>query len=131
MNLGKTMSVRLKGFVCLLFAVALMFFSPAASHAASGMHGAHHAVPTSFDEGHARDATSSHSMHGSSGAMSHADENDQASGQCCSGICVSVILGEADIVFVEHTTLGIYLMLHERTASLEASSLLRPPQHLI
>ncbi len=63
--------------------------------------------------------------------MSHADEDEQASGQCCSSICVSVILDETDSVFVEQTTTGKYQTLHEQSASLAAPGFLRPPQHLI
>jgi len=134
MKSKKTIVACLKALSHLVIVCALLFLPTSATHAASGMHGDHHVASVSSDQidmGHAHAADSSDSMHGKSNSASKDGEQDQASGKCCNGICFSVVLDEADGVFVERTATGRYLVLHMQTASLEASGFLRPPQSLI
>jgi hypothetical protein len=129
-----TFSAYLKAVSYLVIVCALLFLPTSATHAASGMHGDHHVASVSSDQvdmGHAHGADSSGSMHGKSSSASKDGEQDRASGQCCNGICVSVVLEEVDGVFVERTASRRYLVLHMQTASLEESGFLRPPQFLI
>jgi hypothetical protein len=65
------------------------------------------------------------------GNLSQADGDDEASGQCCSGICLSVVLAETGIVHVDQIASDLYQTLHEQTKSVEPSGFLRPPQYLI
>jgi len=76
-------------------------------------------------------ASSPHAMHGVSDPAQHADAEKHDSGQCCSGICISVFLEESGPVFADQITVNKYLTLHEQTSSLEVTGFLRPPQHLI
>ena len=120
-----TFSDVLKAIACIALAMALVFFPPSASHAASGMHGDHHAVSA-----HADDAHSSH-MHEKSAPVLNVADTDQSAGQCCSGICLSVDLVGYGSVFVDQATSDKHLSPHTQTRSIEPSGFLRPPQHLI
>lgn len=134
MKLKNTISTWLKTLACLAFAFALVLSPPSASHAASGMHGDHHAVPVSADHSdanHVHDADSSISEHEQHASGSDMDADDQASGQCCSSICLSAVLDENGHDFEVQVTSGKYLTLHAQTASVEPSGFLRPPQFLI
>lgn len=134
MILKNAISEALKVLACLGLSLALVFFPPSASHAASDVHGDHLAAsenPDHGDAGHAYGAGSSNSMHGKCGSVSQTDDAEQASGQCCSGICLSVVLSEIGSVFVDQITSDKYLTLHARKNSTEPSGFLRPPQHLI
>lgn len=126
--------VWLKAFTCLSFALALVFSAPSASHAATGMHdGGHAAITTSVDtvDSHARHEISSTTHYKVPVITSKSDDEKQSSGECCNGICISVALTEADTVFVEQSTVEVYLMLYAQTNSIESSGFLRPPQILI
>ncbi|TDE32856.1 hypothetical protein [Antarcticimicrobium sediminis] len=124
----------LKALSYLVIACALVFLPPSTAHAASGMHNNQLVASISADHTvaeHAHGATSLGSKHDKSGSASKADHEDQGTGQCCSGICVSGMLTEPGAAFVAHATRGKYLMLNGRTASIKPSGFLRPPQHLI
>lgn len=134
MKLKNTISTSLKTLACLAFVFALVLSPPSASHAASGMHGDHHAAPASSDYGdtiHARDADSSIAEHEQHASGSDMDADDKASSQCCSGICLSAVLDESGHDIEVQFTSGKYLTLHAQTASVEPSDFLRPPQFLI
>lgn len=134
MKSKNTISTWLKVLACLAFAFALVLSPPSASHAASGMHGDHHAAPVSADHSdkdHVHVADSSISEHEHHASGSDMDADDQASGQCCSGICLSAVLDENGHDFEVQVTNGKYLTLHAQAASVEPSGFLRPPQTLI
>ncbi|PVA09016.1 hypothetical protein DC366_15760 [Pelagivirga sediminicola] len=130
----KTIAACLKALSYLAIICALMFLPSSATHAASGIHGDHHAASVSSDQAvpkHAHEAASSESMHGASGSASQADQKDQASGQCCNGLCVSVVLDDTDIPFVKQATRDKYLMVLAQPDSIEPTGFLRPPLYLI
>lgn len=124
----------LKTTACFAFAFALVFFPPSASHAASGMHGGHHAVSANADheaKGHKHDEQSSTVEYAKCGSVSNNSEEDHSAGQCCSGICLSVVLTENAVALVDHPTAGRYLMPDAQSRSVVGSGFLRPPQLLI
>jgi hypothetical protein len=98
------------------------------------MHGNHHTVASSSDHAdgaHAHETASSASLHETCGSMSMSDDGEQSSTQCCSGICLSVVLIETGSGFSDHVTSSRYPTRHAQTTSIEPSGFLRPPQHLI
>jgi hypothetical protein len=134
MKLKNTISTWPKTLACLAFVFALVLSPPSASHAASGMHGDHHAAPVSADHSdanHVHDEDLSISEHEQHASISNMGTDDQTSGQCCSDICLSAILNDRKHDFAVHVAGGKYLRLHAQTASVEPSGLLRPPQFLI
>lgn len=134
MKLKNTISVWIKAFTCLSFALALVFSAPSASHAASGMHGVEHSGTESSD--HKVDSQT----HSAMPAMSHdyvpvvapeTGDESQTSSECCSGICISVAITDSDVFSVGQATNEEFLMLHAQTNSIDSSGFLRPPQFLI
>jgi hypothetical protein len=124
----------LKVLSCLAFALALVFSPPSASHAASGLHDDHQMASVILDHvnnSHSHDAMSSTSFNNESNSTSKSGDDEQSSTQCCSGICLSVVLIETGIVFGDEATSSVDLTLHAQTASIEPSGFLRPPQFLI
>ncbi len=129
-----TISAFLNALACLALALALVMSPPSASHAGSGMHSDHHASGCQNDHkngGHEHGSMSSVAAHDGCGSISKAENGDDSSGQCCSGICLSVVLDNTVGIFVEQATSGKYLTLHAQTNSIEPSGFLRPPQLLI
>ncbi len=134
MILKNTILAWLKTFACIAFAFALVLSPPSASHAASGMHDDNHSVSVCADHGdvsHVHGTASSTSVHDTCGSDPRADDKDQSSGSCCSGICISDMVSEIEFVFFEQASNGEYLSLHAQNASFELPGFLRPPQFLI
>lgn len=134
MELRNTISVWLNVLACFAFAFALVFFPPSASHAASGMHGDHHSVSVGSSHGagdHVHAEQTSGAAQVKYDSISMDSDEDQTSGQCCSGICLAVVLIENGPVPVNLPTTGRYLMPDAQTRSVVASGFLRPPQFLI
>ncbi len=133
MKSKKTIFAYLKALSYLVIVCASVFLPPSATHAASGIHGGHHVASVSSDHAvatHAHGAASANSIHGASESASKADHEDQASGQCCSGICVSVVLDETYIAFVEHAERDRYRTIYAQPESVEPTGFLRPPLYL-
>jgi hypothetical protein len=129
-----TISDWVKSLACIAFAFALVLSPPTASHADSGVHGNHHAIPSSGDfdvEGHDHGANSSTHKYAEHSSASDTLGDEQKSEQCCSDICVLAVLNETANDFAIHVEGGKYLILHAQRASVELSGLLRPPQFLI
>jgi hypothetical protein len=119
---------------CVAVALALVIFPPSASHAASGLHNDHHAASNSIDHvstGHKKVEVAPPSATGMCVTISETSDNEASSSQCCSGICLSVVLTENGTAFVEQALSGRYLTRHTQTASTDPTSFLRPPQYLI
>lgn len=124
----------LKALMCLCFVFALVFSPPSASHAASGMHGNHHVIAASqvhSDDAHSHGTTASASLHETCGFVSTADDGDQSSTQCCSGICLSIALIETDSGSSGNVKRGRYDTLQAQATSIKPAGFLRPPQFLI
>lgn len=120
----------LKTLACIAFAFALVLSPPSASHAASGMHGDNHTVSVSFDGGdsnHVHDADASIFKTTTHADASEVDDNEQTSRKCCSDICLSAVLNESGDDIAIQVTNSKYLTLAARTASIEPSGFLRPP----
>lgn len=123
-----------KAIACFAVAFALVFFPPSASHAASGMHGDHHAVSANEvheTAGHKHGEQSSTGEYAKCGSVSNSTDEDRAGGQCCSEICLSVVLSENAVALIDRPTASRYLMPDAQTRSVVASGFLRPPQSLI
>ena len=134
MKLKNTISAWIKTLACFAFAFALVLSPPSASHAASGTHGDNHAVPQISDHGdlnHVHDADLSISKHVSHASTSNTGDKEQASAQCCSGVCFSAVLFENEHDLEVQVASDKYLALHAQTASVDPSGFLRPPQFLI
>ncbi len=134
MKSKKTIFASLKALSYLVIICALVFLPPSATHAAFGIHGDQHGASDHSDHAvakHAHDAASANSMHGADKSASTADQEDEASGQCCSGICVSAVLDETDIAFARHAERGKYRTVLAQPDSIEPTGFLRPPLHLI
>ena len=122
--------VVIKTFLCLVLILTLALLAPSASHATSGMHGDYHAMISQADD---QDAEHMHKFaqpkapHGDCGAVAETAADAESSGQCCSGVCFSVFLGDTVSDFVEQATSGKYLTLHAQAESIEPSGFLRPP----
>lgn len=134
MDMKNILSSWLKAIACFAFALALMFFPPSASHAASTMHDGHHAVSVSAEHSpamHAQGEQASLADHGQCGTPSVEAEDEQAAGKCCNGICLSVYLPETAVTLAEQPSTSKHLMPSEQTRSVAAPGFLRPPQILI
>lgn len=131
---GLPISALYKALTCLALVLTLVFAPPSASHAGAGMHGDHHASATQHDndavDGSSRDI-SSHTTYSSCGSTSASTSDDESTGQCCSGICFSVVLDETTGDAAIQPTDGKYLTLHAQADSIEPAGFLRPPQFLI
>jgi hypothetical protein len=98
------------------------------------MHGDNHVVSANADHevaGHKHGEQSSAVEYAKCGSVSDSVDKDQAGGQCCSGICFSVVLTENAVALVALPTANRYLMPNAQTRSVAASGFLRPPQYLI
>lgn len=129
-----TISAWLKALASLAFVLALVLSPPSASHAASGMHGDHHAAPVSSDHSdanHVHDGASSISNQEQHASISNMGADDLSSGQYCNDICLSAVLNDSGHNFVVQVSGGKYQPLHAQAASVEPSGFLRPPQFLI
>ncbi|RKE93577.1 hypothetical protein C8N30_2650 [Sulfitobacter guttiformis] len=126
---GSTIAL-LKTFACAAFAFALVLLPPSASHASSNMHDSHHTVSDRADHS-GMDHGAAAVTQPECGALASSDGKDHVGGKCCSGICSSVVLGEAATVFARQSTSGRYLPLNPQMNSVEQSGFLRPPQFLI
>jgi hypothetical protein len=134
MKAKNIISIVLNATACIAFALALVFFPPSASHAASGMHDDHQTVSIEVDHGdmdHTHDDASSIAMLDKSEPVSKTDSSDQTSSNCCNGVCLSFALAENGPVIVEQVASNLRLTLHAQTKSVEPSGFLRPPQYLI
>lgn len=114
---------------CVGFAFALVFSPPSAAHASSGMHDSHQTVSHDVDH--------NGSQHGmvaqtddaeKSERVSGLDDGEHTSASCCSGICVTVVLNESDLLTPINVSGGRHLLFHSEAKSNESSSFLRPPQ---
>jgi hypothetical protein len=134
MDLKSIIHLWTKAVACLAFAVSLMFFPPSASHAASGMHGEQHSIAATADHGTAAHEHGHQSLkmnHDKNDAMPVSGEDDHAGANCCSGICLSVVLTENRVILGDDSSTSRYLMPDAQTRSVVASGFLRPPQFLI
>ncbi|MCQ0092993.1 hypothetical protein FGD77_15165 [Roseovarius sp. M141] len=134
MPLKKIISACPKGLSYLAVICALMFLPPSATHAASGMHGDQHGATAHSDHAvakHAHGATSANSTHGASEGASQGEHEKAASGECCSGICTSVVLDESGFAFARHAERGKYRTVLAQPDSIEPTGFLRPPLYLI
>ncbi len=126
------MSRFLKMLACVAFAFALVFSPPSAAHASSGMHDSNKSMSHGVDH--------NGSQHGmvsrtddveKSERVSGLDDGDHTSSSCCSGICVTVVLNESDLLTRIRVSGDRQLLLHSDAKSNDSSSFLRPPQALI
>ncbi|WP_113911810.1 hypothetical protein [Roseovarius dicentrarchi] len=134
MSPRKTISACLKGLSYLAIICALMFLPPSASHAASGMHGDQHGAAAHSAhsvEKHAHGAASANLMHDASESASQGEHEKAAAGECCSGLCVSVVLDDSGIAFARHAGRGKYRTVRAQPDSIESAGFLRPPLYLI
>lgn len=134
MSPRKTISACLKGLSYLAIICALMVLPPSATHAASGMHGHQHGAAAHLNhsvEKHAHGAASANHMHDASGSASQGEHEKAASGECCSGLCASVVLDESGIAFVRHAERGKYRTVRAQPDSIDPAGFLRPPLYLI
>lgn len=131
---GLPISTLYKALTCLVLVLTLVFAPPSASHAGAGMHGDQHASTSHHDHdasgGSINDA-SSHAKHASCGSTSASTSDDESTGQCCSGICFSVVLDETTGDAAIQPTGEKYLTLYAQSDSIKPSGFLRPPQFLI
>lgn len=98
------------------------------------MHGDHHAISANEVHeiaGHKHGEHSSTVEYAKCGSVANETDEDHAAGQCCSGICLSVVLTENAVALAEHPTASRYLMPDAQSRSFAASGFLRPPQFLI
>ena len=132
-----TIMALLKALACAVFVFAMVLTPPTAAHASSGMHDglndmpdhAHHADHDSVGQDGA--VHSLNVMHDKNDLGSTTDDEHHASGQCCNGICISVVLGESGLVIAGQVKSGEYLSPHTQSRSVVPSGFLRPPQYLI
>jgi hypothetical protein len=132
MCIYRAISALVKSFAIVAVALAVVFSPPSAAHAASGMHAnqhsaAAHAVVQS--EIHTHDM--SQAVAAGVAVGSKAAASDDASGNCCSGVCFSVVLNNTHPDSKQTASTGRYIVLDAQTASVEPSGVLRPPQFLI
>ncbi|WP_152541081.1 hypothetical protein [Sulfitobacter noctilucae] len=131
----RSISSLYKVLTCLALVLTLVFAPPSASHAGAGMHdGGHHASATQHDHD-ASDGSisymSSHATQSSCGSTSASPSDDESTGQCCSGICSSVVLDDTTVDAAIQPTGEKYLTLYAQSDSIKPSGFLRPPQSLI
>jgi hypothetical protein len=134
MILRSTISSWIKAIALTAFAFALVFFPPSASHAASGMHADHHVVAVASDHGvigHDHGDMAPIDAHTKHGAPTTDDKGDASTGNCCNGICLSVVLLENTVTQRDVTVIGTYRIPNAQARSLVAHGFLRPPQFLI
>jgi hypothetical protein len=134
MYMNRSISALLQALACFVFALALVFSPPSASHAASSMPGENFSLDSQTDsqeDATAYGAISFALTHAECGSVSKSADGDDAAGQCCSGTCFSVMLDNTVGIFVEQMTSDKYLVLYAQTNSIEQSGFLRPPQFLI
>ncbi|WP_073145971.1 MULTISPECIES: hypothetical protein [Litoreibacter] len=125
----------LRAVACFAFALALVFFPPAVTHAGSGAHGANQVVSQSTDgtvTDHSEGVdTVNSTAHLNCNSVSTTGDDEPSSGQCCNGICLLIVLDEVETLDIEQVGRTQHLRLHEQTKSVEMSGFLRPPQSLI
>ncbi|WP_154666818.1 hypothetical protein [Litoreibacter arenae] len=132
----KTTAIKaLRAVACFAFALALVFFPPAVSHAGSGAHGEIQVVSQSTfstvtDHSEGVDAVTS-TVHLNCSSVSMTGDDEPSSGQCCNGICLLVVLDEVETLDIEQVAKTRHLGLHEQAKSVEMTGILRPPQSLI
>jgi hypothetical protein len=130
----RSISALYKVLTCLALVLTLVFAPPSASHAGAGMHGDNHASATQHDHDvgdGSISCMSSHATHASCGSTSASTSDDESTGQCCSGICFSVVLDETTGDSAIQPTGEKYLTLYAQSDSIKPSGFLRPPQFLI
>ena len=134
MAFERTISFWLNAVACLAFAAALVLFPPSASHAASGMHDGHYAaVMDDVADINAQDALHDHSTMDRAAVYNHSDKSpssapDDSAGNCCNGMCLSIVLMDHAHPQDDAVTAGTYKIGHAQARSLEAQGFLRPPQ---
>lgn len=129
MYLHRAMSECFKSLAIVVFVLALVFYPPSAAHAASGMHDNQHKLVAHTE---VQSDTHVHGMsHGAASSLDGASttsESDDSSGNCCSGVCFSVVLDSTHRDFARSASTGGYIVLDAQTDSVEPSGFLRPPQ---
>ena len=98
------------------------------------MHGGHHGAAMSPDQDtnlHAHADQSHAKTLVKCGSISNGSDAHKDAGQCCSGICLSVVLIENTMIPDDSATIGRYLMPNAQTRSVVVAGFLRPPQFLI
>ncbi len=120
----------IKVLLCLFIAFALVFFPPSSAHAAQGVHSDH-------------SKTEQTASHGSAFAHSHIaaqmdcststekSPTDSGPHQCCSGMCLSVILVDGVASPSVNATLLSLEVRHSKLAAADPNGFLRPPKPLI
>ena len=110
------------------------FFSTACSSCCVCIHSGHHAVTSDYEPS---DVSYTHSeltitcLPNKFGETSKSDPQNQSSGPCCSGICLSVAVDKLTINFVRQVSNSVYPNFNSQLNSLELFGFLRPPQSLI
>ncbi|PIL19206.1 hypothetical protein P775_15575 [Puniceibacterium antarcticum] len=127
----------LQALSCLAFALALVLSPPSSAHAHEAMHGvsaqgvsAHETVAGAdmqADDGHAHD----HAQAQHCAASSDAAETSAGAGQCCNGICLSVVLADTVRLPVSTETFAHQQISTVRLIAFDPVGVLRPPKHLI
>ncbi|WP_372991067.1 hypothetical protein [Sulfitobacter sp.] len=131
MNVKSAIISWVKVAACLALAISLVLFPPSAAHAASGVHGGHHSKPVIADSDismHGQDHQTSGTEHDAE--LANTDDEISA-GNCCSGICISVVLNDSVLSAGEQVPTDRLLMPDAQARSIDASGFLRPPQFLI
>lgn len=134
MLLKNATSSAVRAVACLVLAFSLVFFPPSATHAASGMHGDHHAVAAVSSDrlsGNDHGDVSATNMQAKQATTSTNAKDDASAGSCCIGICLSVVLTENTVTLHAVATASTYNMPQAQARSLIAHGFLRPPQFLI
>ena len=125
----RAMSELFKSLAIVVFALALVFYPPSAAHAASGLHDNQHKLAVHSE---VQSDTHVHGIsHGTAPSLDGASttsESDDSSGNCCSGVCFSVVLDSTHRDFTRSASTGRYVVLDAQTDSVETSGFLRPPQ---
>jgi hypothetical protein len=134
MKMSNIIFALVKALICLAFVFVLVFSPPPAAHAASGIHSGHHAVTADYEPS---DVSYTHSeltitcLPNKFGETSKSDPQNQSSGPCCSGICLSVAVDKLTINSVRQVSNSVYPNFNSQLNSLELFGFLRPPQSLI
>lgn len=140
MRMRVAISTWVRVLTCFAFALALVLSPPSAAHAASGMHDGQHSgsISSLLSKRTVGQGTDIHAVHMKHPATVDVDdissdmgETEHQSTQCCNGICISVVIPDADLVFPDPIAAKEYMILSGQTHSVETSGFLRPPRFLI
>ena len=124
-----------KAFACLVVALSIALFPPSAAHAGSNMHSSRDATQAQANASaphHAvgKDAANSPSIAKCASEVKDGHADSGAS-QCCSGICLTVVLIDEPVVRQGQVSSDHFAARSTQMPHVDPNGFLRPPKLLI